>query len=91
MKLKNALIASGMLISCWVFIAWKPHWGFFAHKRINRLAVFTLVPEMMPLFKPNIEFITTHAVDADKRRYAVSDEAIRHYIDLDLWPRVPMD
>jgi hypothetical protein len=91
MKSKNTRIALGILISCWVFTAWKPDWGFFAHKRINRLAVFTLVPDMMPLFKTNIEFITAHAVDADKRRYAVSDEAIRHYIDLDLWPRVPQD
>ncbi len=86
MKSKNTLIAIGILVICWGFMAFKPQWGFFAHKRINRLAVFTLVPEMMPLFKTNIEFITAHAVDADKRRYAVSSEAIRHYIDLDLWP-----
>lgn len=58
-------------------------WGFWAHKRINRLAVFTLPPEMMPLFKANIEFLTEHAVDPDKRRYAIKDEAPRHYIDLD--------
>lgn len=58
-------------------------WGFWAHKRINRLAVFTLPPEMMPLFKSNIEFLTEHAVDPDKRRYAIKDEAARHYIDLD--------
>lgn len=90
MKSKNTLIAIGITVFCWGFIA-KPHWGFFAHKRINRLAVFTLEPEMMPLFKTNIEFITAHAVDADKRRYAVSGEAIRHYIDLDFWPIHPPD
>ena len=90
MKSKNTLIAIGITVFCWGFIA-KPHWGFFAHKRINRLAVFTLEPEMMPLFKTNIEFITAHAVDADKRRYAVSGEAIRHYIDLDFWPFHPPD
>lgn len=90
MKSKNTLIAIGITVFCWGFIA-KPHWGFFAHKRINRLAVFTLEPEMMPLFKTNIEFITAHAVDADKRRYAVSGEAIRHYIDLDFWPMHPPD
>ncbi len=60
-------------------------WGFFGHRRINRLAVFTLNPDMMPLFKSNIEYLTEHAVDPDKRRYAVKDEAIRHYIDLDHW------
>jgi hypothetical protein len=58
-------------------------WGFWAHQRINRLAVFTLPPEMMPLFKENIEYLTEHAVDPDKRRYAIKEEAPRHYIDLD--------
>jgi len=58
-------------------------WGFWAHQRINRLAVFTLPAEMMPLFKANIEYLTAHAVDPDKRRYAIKEEAPRHYIDLD--------
>ncbi len=58
-------------------------WGFFGHKRINRIAVFTLPPSMLGYFKENIEFITEHAVDPDKRRYAVEGEAQRHYIDLD--------
>lgn len=58
-------------------------WGFFAHKRINRMAVFTLPPEMIGFYKKNIEYITEHAVDPDKRRYAVDGEAQRHYIDID--------
>jgi hypothetical protein len=58
-------------------------WGFFAHKRINRLAVFTLPPEMMVFFKPNIGYITENAVAPDVRRYAVANEASHHYIDLD--------
>jgi len=58
-------------------------WGFFGHKRINRVAVFTLPPEMLGFFKENIEFLTDHAVDPDKRRYAVEGEAQRHYIDID--------
>ena len=64
-------------------------WGFFAHRRINRLAVFTLPPEMAGYFKKNIEFITEHAVDPDKRRYAVKGEGIRHYIDIDHWGTYP--
>lgn len=59
------------------------NWGFFAHKRINRLAVLTLPPQMMVFFKPNIDYITDHAVDPDMRRYASKVEAPRHYIDLD--------
>jgi hypothetical protein len=69
-------------------------WGFFAHKRINRLAVFALPPEMMPFFKTHIVYLTENAVNPDKRRYAVEGEAERHYIDLDIygdsaWYKVP--
>lgn len=58
-------------------------WGFYGHKRINRMAVFTLPPEMVGFYKQHIEYITNHAADPDKRRYAVEDEAARHYIDID--------
>ncbi len=58
-------------------------WGFFGHKKINRLAVFTLPPEMFSFYKEHIEFLTEHAVDPDKRRYATEGEAPRHYIDID--------
>ena len=58
-------------------------WGFWAHQRINRLAVFTLPPQMLGFYKEHIEYLTAHAVDPDKRRYAVEGEAPKHYIDLD--------
>ena len=58
-------------------------WGFYAHKLINYQAVFLLPPEMIAFYKPNIEFISEHAVDPDKRRYAVVEEGPRHYIDID--------
>jgi hypothetical protein len=58
-------------------------WGFYGHKRINRMAVFTLPPEMVSFYKSHIEFVTNHAVDPDKRRYGVEGEAPRHYIDID--------
>ncbi|MBK7382889.1 MAG: S1/P1 Nuclease [Flavobacteriales bacterium] len=58
-------------------------WGFYGHKRINRMACYTLPPEMFPFFKRHIDFISDHAVDPDRRRYAVPDEAPRHYIDID--------
>ncbi len=64
-------------------------WGFFGHRRINRLAVFTLPPEMIPFYKKHIEYITEHAVDPDKRRYATRHEAVRHYIDIDHWGEFP--
>ncbi|WP_259016133.1 zinc dependent phospholipase C family protein [Emticicia fluvialis] len=58
-------------------------WGFFAHQRINRLAVFMLPPEMFGFYKLNIDFLAANAVNADRRRYAVPREAPRHFIDLD--------
>lgn len=60
-------------------------WGFFAHKKINRLAVFTLPPEMLKFYKHNIEYLTENAVNPDRRRYAVANEAPRHYIDIDAY------
>ena len=77
--------------------SWSPsQWGFFAHRRINRQAVFSLPPEMIVFYKRHVEYLTTHAVDPDKRRYATRHEAPRHYIDLDRWgtypfPQVPRD
>jgi len=60
-------------------------WGFFAHQRINRLAVFTLPPEMVGFYKKNIVYITENAVNPDRRRYAVLAEGPRHFIDLDVY------
>lgn len=60
-------------------------WGFFAHKQINRLAVFTLPPELGIFFKYHIQFVEENAVNPDRRRYAVPEEAARHYIDLDVY------
>jgi len=58
-------------------------WGFFAHQRINNLAVFTLPTGMIGFYKNNIKYITEHAVDPDKRRYADTLEAPRHYLDVE--------
>lgn len=66
-------------------------WGFWGHKRINRLAVFTLPPEMVAFYKQHLEYVTTHAVDPDKRRYASENEAPRHYIDIDHYGEFPYE
>ena len=68
-----------------------PPWGFFAHKRVNKYAVFTLPEELIGFYKKNIEYVEEHAVDADKRRYAVKEEAPRHYIDIDHYGESPFD
>jgi len=66
-------------------------WGFYAHRKINQYAVFLLPPEMMVLYKPNIGFLEEHAVDPDKRRYAIPEEGPRHYIDVDHYGVYPYD
>ncbi len=53
------------------------------------MAVFALPQEMIGFYKKNIEYITEHAVDPDKRRYATKHEAVRHYIDVDHWGKIP--
>ena len=66
-------------------------WGFFAHRKINEYAIFLLPPQMMHLYKPNATFISEHAIDPDKRRYAIVEEGPRHYIDLDRYGTYPFD
>ena len=58
-------------------------WGFFAHQRINNLAIFTLPNGMIGFYKQHQEYITGHAVDPDKRRYMDTLEAPRHYLDVE--------
>ncbi|WP_181956079.1 zinc dependent phospholipase C family protein [Dyadobacter psychrotolerans] len=62
-----------------------PNWGFWAHRRINRLAVFRLPESIQVFYKKHIEFLTENAVNPDRRRYAVMGEAERHFIDLDVY------
>lgn len=65
--------------------------GVFCSPENQLLRCFLLPPEMLVLYKPNIEFITEHAVDPDKRRYAVAEEGPRHYIDIDHYGNYPFD
>jgi hypothetical protein len=73
-----------VLFQC-LFLSEAKAWGFFTHKRINRVAVFLLPPEMLGFYKAHIQFLTENAVNPDRRRYAVEGEAPRHYIDLDVY------
>lgn len=66
-------------------------WGFYAHKTINRMAVFILPPEMLLFFKKHIDYISVHATDPDKRRYVVEGEALKHFMDIDHWGTYPFE
>ncbi len=62
-------------------------WGFFAHMEINRKAIYTLPSGMLRFYKNNVSYLSDHAVDADKRRYADTAEAPRHYLDVELYEK----
>lgn len=66
-------------------------WGFFAHQKINRLAVFTLPNGMIKFYKTHIDYLSEHAVDPDKRRYSDSLEAPRHFLDADHYGEKPFE
>ena len=53
-------------------------WGFFAHKLINKHAVYSLPQSMNTFYINNIDLLEEKAVDADKRRYSDKDEAHKH-------------
>jgi hypothetical protein len=78
----RTLVAVIILLTC-------SSWGFFAHRRINRIAVFTLPKAMTGFYQANIDFITEHAIDADKRRYVDSLEAPRHFLNADHYGKRP--
>ncbi|WP_236018633.1 MULTISPECIES: zinc dependent phospholipase C family protein [Hymenobacter] len=73
-------------VVCWLALpAPAQAWGFFGHRLLNRLAVYTLPPEMLPFFKANIEYLTTNATRPDSRRTVVPTEAPRHFMDVDVY------
>jgi hypothetical protein len=78
----RTLIAVIIIVTC-------SSWGFFAHHRINRIAVFTLPKAMSRFYQANIDFITEHAIDPDRRRYVDSLEAPRHYLNADHYGKRP--
>ncbi len=53
------------------------------------MAIFTLPKSMAGFYKANIDFITEHAVSADKKRYVDTTEAPRHYLNADHYGKKP--
>lgn len=66
-----------------------PSWGFYAHQLINRDAVFLLPAGMRPLYRRQLLYLAQSAVDPDRRRYVVENEAPCHYIDLEAYDSLP--
>lgn len=65
-------------------------WGFFGHRKINELAIYTLPPELGSFYKRNAEKLIDLAVAPDQRRYIIPTEGANHYIDLDRYDSLPL-
>jgi hypothetical protein len=46
---------------------------------------------LIRFYKPQVDFISEHAVDPDKRRYIVAEEGPRHFMDMDKYGHYPYD
>lgn len=66
-------------------------WGFYAHKKINKMAVYGVPKTLSAFYKTNIDYITKHAVDPDKWKFEDSAEGPHHYINLDHYGAKPFD
>lgn len=67
-------------------------WGFYAHKEINYLATFSIPKPLFSFYKRHSDAISAWAVKADQRRYAIAEEAPRHYLDADIYEKaLPFD
>jgi hypothetical protein len=63
----------------------KTTWGFFGHRKINLLAIYTLPPALRLFYRRHQKELQELAVLPDARRYILDEEAARHYIDLDIY------
>ncbi|MBK9504806.1 MAG: S1/P1 Nuclease [Bacteroidetes bacterium] len=89
--MKKLILTAFFALSFVVYAAAPVPWGFWGHQRINNMALFTLPEDLFGFYKPHIQYVTEHAVDPDKRRYAFKEEAPRHYIDIDHYGEPPYD
>ena len=89
--MKKVLYLSIVICIFGTLMAFATPWGFYGHRLINRMAVFTIPSPLIKVYKDNIDYITEHAVDPDKRRYATKHEGVRHYIDIDVWGDNPFE
>ena len=81
-KISFLVLVTGLLYS------FSSEWGFQGHKVINSKAVYGMpTTSLFRFYKKNIEYITEHAIDPDKRRHSDKDEAPRHYIDIDYYAK----
>ncbi len=60
-------------------------WGWYAHRLITERALYGLPHSLFRLYKPVLPLVIDASVSADRRRFTDSAEAMRHFIDLDVF------
>lgn len=66
-------------------------WGFWAHRRVNRIAVFVVREPLLKFYKTYIDYVTEEATKPDERRFVIEEEAPKHYIDIDHYGEYPFE
>ncbi len=60
-------------------------WGFFGHKVVHQLAVYSLPKQMQSFFYRHQDYLVQQSVRPDERRNDDPAEAPRHFIDIDAY------
>ena len=60
-----------------------PGWGFFGHRTITQLSVYTLPASMQTFYFHHMKMLVRLSTAPDERRDADPKEASKHYIDMD--------
>ncbi|UYZ65082.1 zinc dependent phospholipase C family protein [Hymenobacter weizhouensis] len=78
--MKKLLLTSFLLLLCPVL---SPGWGFFAHRTITQLAVYSLPAPMRGFYYRHMPELVHLSTAADERRDAEPTEASKHFIYMD--------
>ncbi|UOG76148.1 zinc dependent phospholipase C family protein [Hymenobacter tibetensis] len=77
-KLFVVLLCLGLLVP-----VTSPGWGFFAHRTIAQISVYTLPSSLQPFYFRHLKEIVRLSTAPDERRDSDPQEATKHFIDMD--------
>ncbi|QNH61347.1 zinc dependent phospholipase C family protein [Hymenobacter sediminicola] len=74
-----------LLLLCLVLLVpvTSPGWGFFAHRTIAQISVYTLPAALQPFYFRHMKELVRLSTAPDERRDADPKEASKHFIDMD--------
>ncbi|GAA3944836.1 zinc dependent phospholipase C family protein [Hymenobacter algoricola] len=78
--MKKPLLLLALVLLCPLL---SPGWGFFAHRTINQIAIYTLPKAMQGFYYRHMPAIVRLSTAPDERREEDPTEANKHFIDMD--------